>query len=450
MYVAAILFSRSTLHRDALPCVPNIAEMLLRLYYLYSKSPKKSRELADIVGDLKDVFEFPKGSNIPKRCQGSRWINHKRMALQRVVDRYGAYITHIAALIEDTSLKSDDRARLKGYVKKWRQARMLIGVAMYIDALKAPSRLSLSLQENNLDVVSGIEYLLKSIKSLKAIAEKDPQSWPTVQLVTSRMKDEDGKKVYQGAVLANYNSTTLQNCGNSALADFERLAERMQARLEWSNLVLLRATVAFLDTMSWKRGEEDDDLQVVQAAVECLVSHFRQPLEAKAVDLAKLHDEVENVVTYARKYLSCETERYQQIWYKLHTSPVPKTQWPNVLQLCQLVYSLPFSNSHVEQLFSTLKMIKAERRTRLQTETLSDLLEITVEGPPLENFSPDEAIKLWWDDCKTTRRTSQQPRKPYSLSTSSTSQSSDTVTNSINLDEWDHLFETEDEISGGD
>ena len=182
------------------------------------------------------------------------------------------------------------------------------------------------------------------------------------------MKDEDGKKVYQGAVLANYNSTTLQNCGNSALADVERLAERMQARLEWSNLELLRATVAFLDTMSWKRGEEDDDLQVIQAAVECLVSHFRQPLEAKAVDLAKLHDEVENVVTYARKYLSCETERYQQIWYKFHTSPVAKTQWPNVLQLSQLVFSLPFSNSHVEQLFSTLKMIKTERRTRLQTE----------------------------------------------------------------------------------
>ena len=43
-----------------------------------------------------------------------------------------------------------------------------------------------------------------------------------------------------------------------------------------------------------------------------------------------------------------------------------------------------------------------------------------------------------------TLRTNQQPRKPYSLSTL---QSSDTVTNSINLDEWDHLFEFEDDIS---
>ena len=68
----------------------DIVEMLLRLYYLYEKSPKKSRELADIVADLKEVFEFPDGGNLPIRSQGSRWIYHKRKALQRIVDRYGA------------------------------------------------------------------------------------------------------------------------------------------------------------------------------------------------------------------------------------------------------------------------------------------------------------------------------------------------------------------------
>ena len=36
-----------------------IEEMLLRLYYLYEKSPKKTRELASIVEDLKETFNFP-------------------------------------------------------------------------------------------------------------------------------------------------------------------------------------------------------------------------------------------------------------------------------------------------------------------------------------------------------------------------------------------------------
>ena len=132
----------------------DLTEMLLRLYYLYSKSPKKCREIGDIVEDLKGVFEFPKGGNLPIRSQGSRWINHKRKALQHFVDRYGAYLNHFYVLIEDPTVKGEDRAKLKGYVKKWAKPSMLIGAALYIDVWKSPSVLSLALQEDNLDIIN--------------------------------------------------------------------------------------------------------------------------------------------------------------------------------------------------------------------------------------------------------------------------------------------------------
>ena len=85
-----------------------VEEMLLRLYYLYKKSPKKTRELESIVEELKGVYEFSGSGNRPIRSQGSRRIDHKRRALQRVTDRYGAFISHLIALSEDTSLKSED------------------------------------------------------------------------------------------------------------------------------------------------------------------------------------------------------------------------------------------------------------------------------------------------------------------------------------------------------
>ena len=93
--------------KDALssPLFKTIKEMLLRLYYLYEKSPKKTRELLLIVEKLKHVFEMPQGGSTPIRSQGSRWINHKRKALQRVIDRFGAYISHLTALSEDSSIK---------------------------------------------------------------------------------------------------------------------------------------------------------------------------------------------------------------------------------------------------------------------------------------------------------------------------------------------------------
>ena len=92
-----------------------ISEMLLRLYYLYKKSPKKSHELEGIVEDLSGIYTFPGGGNLPVRCQGTRWISHKRRALQRVVNRYGVYIIHLTTLARETS-SSSDRARILAQV----------------------------------------------------------------------------------------------------------------------------------------------------------------------------------------------------------------------------------------------------------------------------------------------------------------------------------------------
>lgn len=39
--------------------------MLLRLYYLHEMSPRKWCELSDLVDNLKEVFEFPEGGNLP-------------------------------------------------------------------------------------------------------------------------------------------------------------------------------------------------------------------------------------------------------------------------------------------------------------------------------------------------------------------------------------------------
>ena len=60
--------------RDALTSklFKNIDEMLLCFYY--EKSPKKSHELVDVVTDLKEIYEFTDGGDLPIRSQVSRWI----------------------------------------------------------------------------------------------------------------------------------------------------------------------------------------------------------------------------------------------------------------------------------------------------------------------------------------------------------------------------------------
>ena len=42
---------------------------------------------------------------------------------------------HVTTLTDDRSLKADNRQRKKAYLLKWRQPKMLIGYAMYVEAL---------------------------------------------------------------------------------------------------------------------------------------------------------------------------------------------------------------------------------------------------------------------------------------------------------------------------
>lgn len=142
--------------------------MLLRLY---EKSPKKSREVIDLIADLKEVFDFPGGGDLPVRSQGSCWISHKRKALQRVIDRYGAYVTHLNMLAEDRSTRGEDKVRIRGYIKKWSQSKILIGCA---DLLKPPSILSMTLQDSKVDIVLAIKNILKTSKTLRQLAGQDP------------------------------------------------------------------------------------------------------------------------------------------------------------------------------------------------------------------------------------------------------------------------------------
>ena len=76
-----------------------VDEFLLQVYFIYEKSPKKCRELHDIVQELKACFdpsEMPsKGGTRPLRACGTRFVTHKTAAIARVIDRFGAYLTHL-------------------------------------------------------------------------------------------------------------------------------------------------------------------------------------------------------------------------------------------------------------------------------------------------------------------------------------------------------------------
>ena len=90
------------------------------------------------------------------------------------------------------------------------------------------------------------------------------------------------------------------------------------------------------------------------------------------------------------------------------------------------------------------------------TSTLSDLLDITVEGPELGEFSAEQAIDLWWNDT-TSRRPKQSTRKQYKVQKCSTSKGADNTSESddddsfaLTLDDWDSWFKDDTDSDSSD
>ena len=94
-----------------------VEELLLRLYYIYEKLPKKCRELEGIVSELKaclEPTEMPsKGGTRPLHACGARFVVHRVAALVRMIDRFGACISHLTAMTEDSSVKPADKAMIE-------------------------------------------------------------------------------------------------------------------------------------------------------------------------------------------------------------------------------------------------------------------------------------------------------------------------------------------------
>ena len=62
---------------------------------------------------------------------GTRFIAHKVSAINRLIERYGAYLSHLTSLTEDPTVKAVDKQKIKGYILKWRRCKMLLGCALF-------------------------------------------------------------------------------------------------------------------------------------------------------------------------------------------------------------------------------------------------------------------------------------------------------------------------------
>ena len=73
---------------------------------------------------------------------------------------------------------------------------------------------------------------------------------------------------------------------------------------------------------------------------------------------------------------------------------------PNVLRLVDLLLTIPATSAEAERGFSIMKMVKTDKRNRMQGASLNTLMRIVLLSPPEDLFEPLPAVHLWFEACR--------------------------------------------------
>ena len=234
--------------------------------------------------------------------------------MKRVLSRFGAYTAHLTILSEDSSVKSVDRAKFKGYLRKWSNAKYLLGCALFVDLLTPCAIFSKCMQADETDILGGLTCLLRTVKEIKKLDAKPLDHWPTYASAMQKFAEEEEQHLYQGQVLKNF-SEAKRYFENNHEEYCQQVIAYMRTRLSWSDMQLFRDIIFMLATQGWQKIQ-DEQADVVDGGDECetslnaikrLADHFKEPLERAGVNVSEIHCEFEELVVYATQFISLST-----------------------------------------------------------------------------------------------------------------------------------------------
>lgn len=99
-----------------------VIDVLQLIYYYYKGSAKRNKEAQDIADLMDEHFLKP---SLASKANGTRWVEHKLLAVTKLIANWKIMIMHIMNYAEDVTNQAADRAKAKGIIAKMLQYKFI-------------------------------------------------------------------------------------------------------------------------------------------------------------------------------------------------------------------------------------------------------------------------------------------------------------------------------------
>ncbi|XP_014668748.1 PREDICTED: zinc finger protein 862-like isoform X2 [Priapulus caudatus] len=125
------------------------------------------------------------------------------------------------------------------------------------------------------------------------------------------------------------------------------------------------------------------------SAVNTLTKHWKGVLEWQGVDVAMIPTEWDQL----KQLLYQNEDIYQMSWQLINRKY--KAKVPHILDLVDLILSLPATSAVCERGFSIMKIMKTSLRNKLKASSMTQIMLIRMHSASIEEFDPTPAIHKW-------------------------------------------------------
>ena len=324
--------------------------MIDDIYKVYSLSPKNQLQVHAIASELS--IEFMK----VKKVFDLRWVFSSFTALKAVWRNFPALYKHFCDCAEEQGRSTKEKSRFKGLASKLKSWLMLAELGMLKDAVRVLKTLSLYLQTDKSSVVDVFHYIVNAQQQLLAMKSKPGKS------IDKLIKSFDKCGKYKDLEIKKNDSD--ENKFSSMKSQFlQALHDNLQQRFPSTDFL---SAAQVLNPLFWP----EDPVEKI------------------------LYGEKE--VAYLCKILRYKSELTVPVLLEFTIYKTTNVAKSNLTTLLQDLEVFPISTAACERGFSEMNLQHTEIRNRLDTENVSHLLMISLNGLPLEHWNPTKYVLTWF------------------------------------------------------
>ncbi len=353
---------------QSVPYLKRFKEIVGSLFYFYHNSSVRQAGLSAIQMILDDpVLRL-------KQAKDVRWLSHHAAidALRRCL------ISVLTSLDREASERSEPTA--SGLFNFMRKYFFVASLSLFADVLPHLSKLSRTLQSSSLDFSILTPVVDSCILSIEKLLQSPGKNLSEIDLLIARL-DEAGFTVKAEENLrSNFDQQV-------RIPYISKLIENLKDRFPTMKLI----SCFSIFTPSELPQTDCELLHYGEGELDTLLSHYSEgPL---ALDHNKGQLEWREFKNFLSKQIK-NIKSIKELSEIVLSSPERRQIFPIMSELLSRGLVLPIATADCERGFSAVNRIKTCPRNSLKTDTLEELMYISIEGPPLEEFNFEEAADI--------------------------------------------------------